>query len=101
LFHNSQLIQPSTPLPTQHPTPIQQQNKRTSTISELNCISARPEMINWRLNVAQPAAAVILPADINLRALPVGIDPAIQQPTDETVQFTWIVSKTLGNNEYQ
>ena len=42
-------------------------------------------MINWRLNVAQPAAAVILPADINLRALPGGIDPAIQQPTDEIV----------------
>jgi Protein of unknown function (DUF 659) len=58
-------------------------------------------MINWRLNVAQPAAAVILPADINLRALPGGIDPAIQQPTDEIVHFVWIVAKTQGNNEYQ
>lgn len=51
-------------------------------------------MINWRLNVAQPAAAVILPAEINLKALPGGIDPAIKQ-------FTWIVAKNMGNNEYQ
>lgn len=53
------------------------------------------------MKVAQPAAAVILPADINLRALPGGIDPAIQQPTDEIVQFVWIVVKTQGNNKDQ
>ena len=58
-------------------------------------------MINWRFNVAQLAAAVILPADINLRALQGGSDSAIQQPIDEIIEVAWIVAKNQGNNGYQ
>jgi hypothetical protein len=102
--HNSQLRTPNSCFTTRNSQLHCQHNIQHQYNSKTNVprqFLNSTEMINWRLNVAQPAAAVILPADINLRALPGGIDPAIQQPTDDTVQFTWIVSKTLGNNEYQ
>lgn len=60
-------------------------------------------MLSWRGSNASSSAASVAPVDVayNLRPLPGGIDATIKQPTDDIVQFTWIVSRNVGNNEYQ
>ena len=57
-------------------------------------------MLSWRGSNASSSAASVAPVDVayNLRPLPGGIDATIKQPTDDIVQFTWIVSRNVGNN---
>ena len=53
-------------------------------------------MLNWSSSASSAA-----PITYDQRPIPGGVDPTIKQPTEEVLQFTWIVSRTKGNNEFQ
>jgi hypothetical protein len=53
-------------------------------------------MHNW-----SSSASSVAPTPYNLRPPPGDVDKVLKQPTEEVLQFTWIVSTNKGNNLYQ
>ena len=50
---------------------------------------------------ASSTASSVAPIQYDHLKIPGDADVSIQQPTEDVVQFTWIISKNKGNNEYQ
>jgi hypothetical protein len=49
---------------------------------------------------ASSTASSVAPIQYDHLKIPGDADVTIQQPTEDVVQFTWIISKNKGNNEY-
>lgn len=61
-------------------------------------------MLNWSSSAsfsASSSASSVAPTPYNLRPPPGDVDKDLKQPTEEVLQFTWIVSTNRGNNLYQ